>query len=181
MNLPMKMIRHSAVGCFICLLALSSSFDVVRAQSETGQLSGFPQTSIVVAHKGATGMVKMRMDRMEAMGAEMKRIGAMVRDKKGFDGSKISAASERIAQHGRKSNKLFPQGSLKKPTQALPKIWKDWQGFTRAMNAMVRSATVLAEAGRAGNKKRARTAYFALGKSCGACHRTYRVKKKRRP
>ena len=134
----------------------------------------------MIAHEGATGVVKMRMDRMEAMGAQMKLISAMVRGKKRFDGSKIAAASEKIADHGRKSSKLFPKGSWKKPTQALPKVWKDWRGFTRAMNSMVRSATVLAEAGRAGNKKRASTAYFALGKSCVACHRTYRFKKKKR-
>jgi cytochrome c556 len=134
----------------------------------------------VIAHKGATGVVKMRMDRMEAMGAQMKLISAMVRGKKRFDGSKIAAASEKIADHGRKSGKLFPKGSWKKPTQALPNVWKDWRGFMRSMNTMVRSATVLAEAGRAGNKKRASTAYFALGKSCVACHRNYRFKKKKR-
>ncbi len=159
--------------------ALPVSAEGVRVQSGATNIDVFSAIEIVVAHKGATGFVKKRMDRMEAIGAEMKLIGAMVRGKKRFDGSKIAAASERIARHGRKMNKLFPKGSWKKPTHALPKVWKDWRGFTRAMNTMVRSATVLAEAGRAGNKKRARAAHIALGKSCIGCHRTYRLKKKK--
>jgi cytochrome c556 len=180
MKLPMKIIKNLPVALFAVLLALPAGSSLGYAQSSAPQNGAFPTKNIVIAHEGATGVVKMRMDRMEAMGAQMKLISAMVRGKKRFDGSKIAAASEKIADHGRKSSKLFPKGSWKKPTQALPKVWKDWRGFTRAMNSMVRSATVLAEAGRAGNKKRASTAYFALGKSCVACHRTYRFKKKKR-
>jgi len=165
MNLPMKIIRNLLIALFAVFGALSAASHVVYAQSGSIQNGAFPTKDFVIVHKGAMGVVKMRMDRMEAMGAEMKRIGAMVRGKKRFDGSKIAAASEKIADHGRKSSKLFPKGSGEKPTQALPKVWKDWRGFTRAMNSMVRSATVLAEAGRAGNKKRASTAYLALGKS----------------
>jgi cytochrome c556 len=180
MNLPMKIIRNLPVVLFAFLLALSAGSNLAHAQSSAMQNGVFPTKNITIVHKGATGIVKMRMDRMEEMGVQMKLIGAMVRGKKRFDGSKIAAASEKIAEHGRKSSRLFPKGSWKKPTQALPKIWKDWRGFTRAMNSMVRSATVLAETGRAGNKKRASTAYFALGKSCVACHRNYRFKKKKR-
>jgi len=180
MNLPMKIIRNLSVALFAIFLALPAVSNPGHAQSSAIQNGAFPTKNILIAHKDATGIVKMRMDRMEAMGTEMKRISAIVRGKKRFDGSKIAAASEKIAEHGRKSSRLFPKGSGKKPTRASPKIWKDWRGFTRAMNAMVRSATVLAEAGRAGNKKRASNAYFALGKSCMACHRNYRFKKKKR-
>jgi len=179
MNLPMKNIRTLSIAFFAGFVALFVASHVAHAQSKTGKNGLFPTKSVVIAQKSATGVVKMRMDHMKAMGTEMKRIGAMVRGKKRFDGSKIAAASEKIADHGRKSSKLFPKGSWQNPTRALPKIWKDWRGFTRAMNSMVRSAIVLAESGRAGNKARANTAFIALGKSCGACHRNYRVKKKK--
>ena len=179
MNAPMKLPGYISAFFLTAFWALPLNADAVRVESRVGNPDRSSAVDIVVAHKGATGFVKKRMNRMEAIGAEMKQIGAMVRGKKRFDGSKIAAASERIAQHGRKLNRLFPKGSLKKPTQASPKVWKDWRGFTRDMNTMVRSATVLAEAGRAGNKNRARAAYIALGKSCIACHRTYRLKKKK--
>ncbi len=175
----MNIIKNLSVGLFALFLVLPAGSHLAQAQPGAAQNSVFPAKNFVIASNGATGVVKMRMDRMKAMGTEMKRIGAMVRGKRRFDGSKIAAASEKIADHGRKSSKLFPKGSWQKPTRALPKIWKDWRGFTRAMNSMVRSATVLAEAGRAGNKGRANTAFIALGKSCGACHRNYRVKKKK--
>ena len=180
MNFPMKIISNFPVAFFAFLLALSAGSHLAHAQSNAIENAAFLTNNIVIAHEGAAVVVKMRMDRMEAMGSQMKLISAMVRGKKRFDGSKIAAASEKIADHGRKSSRLFPKGSGGKPTQASPEVWKDWQGFTRAMNSMVRSATVLAEAGRAGSKKHASTAYFALGKSCLACHRNYRLKKKKR-
>ena len=164
---------------FVFLLTLSIGAENIHAQSLNEKNVLFSSKELVVAHKGATGVIQMRMDHMKAMGSEIKRIGAMIRGKRPFDGSQISAASERIIGHGHKFNGLFPEGTWNKPSRASQKVWKDWGGFTLAMNKMVRAATILAESGRAGNGNQVKAAFRGLGKSCSGCHRVYRVKKKR--
>ena len=165
---------------FVQLLLLSIGAGNTHAQSISEKSVLFSSNKLIVAHKGATGVIQMRMDHMKAIGAEIKKIGAMIRGKRPFDGSQIAAASERIIGYGYKFNGLFPEGTWKEPSQASQKIWKDWSGFTLAMNKMVRAATILAESGRAGNVSQGKASYRALGKSCSGCHRVYRVKKNRR-
>lgn len=179
MDFSMNKITRNAGLIFVLLLTLSMGIEDVHAQSKDGRNVVFPSNELVIAHKGATGVIRTRMDHMKAMGTEIKKIGTMIRGKRPFDGSQIAAASERIIGHGHKFNGLFPEGTWKEPSRASLKIWKDWGSFTLAMNKMVRAATILAESGRAGNSSQVKAAYRALGKSCSGCHRIYRVKKKR--
>jgi len=173
---PMNKARRYAELLFVLLLTLSIGVGDVHAQSKNGKNVVFPSNNLVIFHKAATGIIQIRMDSMKLMGAEIKRISAMIRGKRPFDGSKIAAASERIAGHGHKFSRLLPEGTWNKPSRVSPKIWKDWGGFTLAMNTMVRAATILAESGRAGNRSQIKAAYKALDKSCSGCHRIYRKK-----
>ena len=176
----MNIIKRYLGLLFVKLLTLSIGAGAIHAQSIGEENVKFSSNKLIVAHQDATGVIKMRMDNMKSIGAEIKKIGAMIRGKRPFDGSQIAAASERIIGYGYKFKKLFPEGTGKDPSQASQKIWTDWDGFTLAMNKMVRAATILAESGRAGNVGQVKASYRALGKSCGGCHRVYRVKKKRR-
>ena len=178
------MVLMNKTGCyaeflFVLLLTLSIGVGDIHAQSKNRKNVLFPSNNLAIAHKVAAGVIQIRKDHMKSMGAEIKRISAMIRGKRPFDGSKIAAASERIAGHGHKSGRLLPEGTWNIPSRASPKIWKDWGGFTLAMNTMVRAATILAESGRAGNRSKVKAAHNALDKSCSGCHRIYRLKKRR--
>lgn len=176
----MNMIKLLAIGSTILSLGIYAGINLSQAKSDVLSNAFFERNKFVIAHKGATGVVKMRMDHMKAIGADMRRISSMVRGKTRFDGLEIAAASKRIAVNGLKFNKLFPEGTSGEPSQASEKIWKDWQGFNRAMNTMVKSTAYLAKVASGGNTNEVKVGYRGLGKTCSGCHRNYRVKRKSR-
>lgn len=101
-------------------------------------------TSVVVAHGGATGIVKKRMDFMESMGDAMKEVTAMMRGKQIYDAARLRKLAGTIGDHGGEAlTKLFPEGSLDKPTEALPAIWTDWERFSALANRLSDYATAL--------------------------------------
>ncbi len=82
------------------------------------------------AHEGATGVVGERMRAMEAVGDAMKVISAMFRGQRDYDADAVREAADVIAGHGSEHlTRLFPDGSLDHPTEALPAIWQDWDRF----------------------------------------------------
>lgn len=86
--------------------------------------------SFVQAHGGATGVVKERMELMKALGDTMKTMKAMFQNKTPHDAGEIRKAAKTIRSlSGEKITKLFPEGSLDKPSEALPSIWKNWGHF----------------------------------------------------
>lgn len=101
-------------------------------------------TSVVMAHGGATGIVKKRMDFMESMGDAMKEITAMMRGKQAYDAGRLRALAGTVGDHGGEAlTKLFPEGSLDKPTEALPAIWTDWERFSALADRLSDYATAL--------------------------------------
>ena len=135
--------------------------------------------NVAVAHMGATGTVKQRMDLMEAIGKSMKEIGAMVRGRVAVDSSRAAAAAQEIAAHGRHMPKLFPPESNRAPSEARPIIWQQRAEFNASAAAMVNAAEALAVAASTADRGALKSAYRALGKTCKDCHRVYRAKKKK--
>ena len=86
--------------------------------------------SAAFAHKGAAGVVKERMDAMEAMGDALKSLKPMIRGQAEMDKDKVKAAGQLFYQHsGQALIQLFPEGSLHKPTEAKEDIWQQWGRF----------------------------------------------------
>jgi cytochrome c556 len=72
---------------------------------------------------------------------------------------------------------LFPPGTDKgHDTKALPKIWTDMAGFTKAASNYEDAAKALQAAAKAGDAKAFAAAFKQTGKACGACHKAYRAK-----
>lgn len=85
---------------------------------------------IAVAHSGATGVVKQRMDGMGAMGDSIKRIAPMFQGELGYDANAVRAAAQTIRSHaGETMTKLFPEGTNAMPSEAKDSIWKNWEDF----------------------------------------------------
>ena len=107
-----------------CLLLLGLTWSTVFAPSERAQ-----------AHKGAMGVVKLRMESMKGMADSMKTITKMLRGEIEYNSNALADLGAMIeAQAGEKLTKQFPKGSLDDPTEARPEIWQDWAAFEKSAN-----------------------------------------------
>lgn len=132
-------------------------------------------TTLALAHEGATGVVKERMELMKRQQSDMKLIGDMAKGKTPFDAAKATLAASDVATTAKKIQDLFPQGSDGHPSDALPAIWKEWDRFTGNAKELETSADALG-AVLAGGNDGWKPAFQKLTDSCKACHETYRAK-----
>lgn len=95
----------------------------------------------VVAHGGATGVVKERMDLMEDMKDVVKEVSAIFKGETDYNADTIRKAAETIKTHsGEAMTKLFPEGSLSGHSEAKPLIWDEWQRFKKLSDRQVKLA-----------------------------------------
>ena len=139
-------------------------------------------TTAVLAHKGATGVVKERMDQMGTIAKSMKAMGAMFKGAVPYDADTIAELSRKIAGlGGDRLTAIFPDGSLQHPSEALPTVWSDWDRFSQLAEKMKVAASALAEGAgndREGAAARSPDALFReLASTCKSCHQDFRIKK----
>lgn len=100
-----------------------------------------------LAHSGATGVMKERMDGMMAMGEAVKDITPMMRGKVDYDPQAVRAFSEEVRRHsGTAMTRLFPEGSNGKPSEAKEAIWTDWEEFEKLAEQLHMLSLGLSEA-----------------------------------
>lgn len=133
--------------------------------------------SMAWAHGGATGIVKERMENMKAMGNNMKSVAAMIKGERPFDAVAIATAAGQVSSHADKIPAMFPKGSNEKPSEALPKIWEDWDRFVELGKSLKIEAGNLKEAAEGGDKRAIMVGFAKTGKVCSACHTDYRIEK----
>ncbi|BBB24938.1 c-type cytochrome [Amphritea japonica] len=98
-------------------------------------------TQQVIAHGGATGVVKERMDLMEDMKDSVKAVSAIFKGETDYSADTIRKAAETIKTHsGDAMTKLFPEGSLSGHSEAKPLIWDEWQRFKLLSDRQVKLA-----------------------------------------
>lgn len=148
----------------------------------------------VYAHRGATGIVKERMDAMMSLGGAMKALTAMMRGKQPYDVERVKTYARTIARHGGEGmTRLFPEGSLQHPSRAKPAIWADWERFSALATELTAYAGALTSA--AANRRPGQggpvpvdptpeqlatmapdVVFKRLRRTCSDCHRTFRRK-----
>ncbi len=159
-----------------------------------------------IAHGGATGFVKERMDAMSAISKAMKTIGQMMQGKEPYDAAAVRLHVATIKSHaGLALTRLFPPDSLQKPSEAKEEIWTNWQEFEVLANQLSVYAEGLEHS--ADNKRMhigtygtdhmrdgmmtsgkmpdvmqlsqmpAEGVFNMLAKTCSACHQQFRLKK----
>jgi len=134
-------------------------------------------TSLAYAHGGAKGVVKERMDLMSDIGKKMKSIAAMVKGEAEFNPASIETSAKAIAEHSGKINALFPKSTPMKPSEALPAIWQDWDGFSKLSDELGVQASKLAETAKGADKRAIMMEFAKTGKICSTCHTDFRLKK----
>jgi cytochrome c556 len=135
----------------------------------------FAATSL--AHEGAKGVVKERMDLMKSQKNAMKVIGDMAKGKKTFNAAKAAKAARDLEATTQKIPELFPKGSNGHPSEALEAVWTEWDRFTGDAHDAEAAAKALAAAVETSGQDW-KAAFQAMTDACKSCHESFRAKEK---
>jgi cytochrome c556 len=125
-----------------------------------------------LAHEGATGVAKDRMDLMGDMSKRLKDISRRLSANR--DLSAIAADAKAIDDIAPRIPSLFPQGSDKGITDAKPAIWEHWNDFLADTNKLREETGKLATLASSGDARALSEQYRSVAKACIACHDSFR-------
>lgn len=128
--------------------------------------------TMAVAHEGATGIAKERMDLMEAMSKDMKEISRRVNANR--DLAAIGPIAQRIHDRAPQIAGLFPEGSGTGVTDAKSEIWRNWTAFEAGTQKLAAESAALAALGSAADPRAVGTQFTALIRACTGCHTDFR-------
>ena len=134
--------------------------------------------TLALAHEGATGVVKERMDLMKRQQKDMKLIGDMAKGKTPFDAAKAAEAARDISLTAKKIHELFPEGSEGGKSEALPSIWKDWDRFAGNAYDLESVADDLASSLDDGAAQDWKATFQKVTDACKSCHQDFRAENK---
>ena len=124
------------------------------------------------AHKGATGIVKERMDNFKASQMALKQVLAASK-RNDFDA--IVPLANQIKNWAEIMPTKFPSGSDGPPSEAAPAIWTDFEGFKSAAKENFEAASLLEVTALNGDAKATAKAIKKLAGTCKSCHQSYRL------
>jgi cytochrome c556 len=119
-------------------------------------------------------VIKERQENRKQTAAAMRAVKGIV-DAKGPTAGAVEQAAK-IKQLQVAFDKMFPAGSDKGETKALPTVWSDWAGFQAASKNADAAYDKLAVAAGSGDMAALTAAFGDAGKACGACHDKFRAK-----
>ena len=119
-------------------------------------------------------VIKQRQDNRKETAATMRSIKGVI-DAKG-DVKAVVASAAKLKQLENAFEKMFPAGSDKGETKALPTVWSDSAGFQAASKNADAAYDKLAVAAGSGDLAAVTAAFGDTGKACGACHDKFRAK-----
>ena len=124
-----------------------------------------------LAHKGAMGIVKERMDKFEASEKATKRIKqALSRG----DTAVVMAEADILVSWAREMDSYFPENSNQSPSEAKDEIWLQWDEFVDAIQSFDSAAQALVDAAATEDPRAIRGAFKEMTKSCKSCHQRFR-------
>lgn len=131
-----------------------------------------------VAHDGATGIVKERMDAMSHVGGTMKTLSKMASGEIPFDGKAASLATKGIVKNMANFTAKFPEGSDAHPSEAGPAIWTNNTEFATIAKQLEDAATKATRTLADATDNSVVAGVMAdMSKTCKACHTKFRVKR----
>ena len=124
-----------------------------------------------LAHKGAIGIVKERMDKFEASEKATKRIKqALSRG----DTAVVMAEAEFLVSWASEMDSYFPENSNQSPSEAKDEIWLQWDDFVGAIQSFDQAAQALIDAAATKDPRAMGSAFKEMTKSCKSCHQQFR-------
>src|SRR5260370_3572372 len=117
---------------------------------------------------GQDDVIKQRQENRKQVGATMRAIKGVI-DAKG-DVKAIVPQTAKLKELQLAFEKMFPAGSDKGDTKALPVVWSDSAGFMAASKDADRAYEKLAVAAGSGHLPAVTAAVTDTGEACGALH-----------
>lgn len=132
--------------------------------------------SASLAHDGATGVIKQRMDQMGTLKSAMKMIGDMLKADAEPKQKTVSEAAALVqAASGAHLVALFPEGSLMAPSEATAAVWQNREAFEMLARRLEQGGVALAQSAE-GTRQDVVGAFTALSETCKSCHEQFRMK-----
>lgn len=127
-----------------------------------------------LAHQGVKDPgVMARMEGMKTVGKAMDLLEDMAAGKRPLDLIQAQGAKAAIARHLGEAEALFKEPHSDPKSEALPKIWEDYAGFTASLDKAWDATTKL----RVRNLDALRATLPITGQGCLDCHKVYRKEK----
>jgi cytochrome c556 len=135
--------------------------------------------AIAQAQTGAAGAIDTRQQAMKANGGAMRALTPIVRGEQPWNQQTAVQAATTLNNTGKAIPSVFPQGSGPEAgkTDALPAIWQNWSDFQTKAKALETESAKLLQLAQSGDEAGFKAQFPAVGRACGGCHETYRVKK----
>jgi cytochrome c556 len=122
--------------------------------------------------------VKQTQTIMKGNGKNAGALAAMVKGEKPYDQATVDTAIAQFDDTAKKLPTLFPESTKGlKPEgdyYASPKVWEDKAGFDEHVASFAKA--VSDAKGKIKDLDTLKVAFPVIGKQCGGCHETYRVK-----
>ena len=136
-----------------------------------------PAPTAPVTPEQAQALFHERHEGMEAIGKATKTVKQTL-DSGSPDTTAIKTAAARIDGLAQKSSGWFPAGTgqtVLPKTRALPAIWEKPEDFAAKDRNFAQAASALKAAADSGDVEAVKARFADLGKTCKACHDTYRA------
>jgi cytochrome c556 len=135
--------------------------------------------AIAEAQTNAAASITTRQDAMKAQGGAMRTLTPIVRGEQPWNQQAAVQAATTLNNTAKAIPTVFPQGSGPDAgkTDALPVIWQNFGDFQAKSKALETESAKLLQLAQAGDEAGFKAQFPAVGRTCGGCHETYRVKK----
>ncbi len=131
--------------------------------------------------RGAESPEKIQKNRTATMKSINKALRGIRVFVKNGQMKELAEASMKVAKLVDRIPELSPKGSaFGEKSRIRPEVWDDFDRYKKLTGESSAAARTLAKVAESGNMKAAAGAFSTRGKSCGACHKPFRKKKKKR-
>jgi len=132
---------------------------------------------LAAADQTPAEIIKARQDHFKDMGRSMKAIVDQLKSGS-IDKTVVTEAAKKVADYSKQIPTWFPKGSGPESgvkTLAKPEIWEKPADFQAAAEKLPPEADKLVEAAATGDAAMIGAQLQATGKTCGGCHKPFRV------
>jgi cytochrome c556 len=121
-------------------------------------------------------LVKQRQAAMTLIAKYFGPIGAMVNGKIPYNADVVARNATYVENLAQMPWDGFHESTKGEKSAARPEIWSNTKGWQEAADRLQAETVKLAAAARAKDEAGVKAQFPAVGKSCGACHDSFRVK-----
>ena len=125
----------------------------------------------LLAHEGAKGVVKERMDKFKMSKKLMQSIHKSIQNE---DFATIEKSATTLYNWSKEMIKYFPEGSDGAPSEASADIWLDPDGFKKAVNNFELATLKLINKSKEKDFDMTVESFRSLARTCKGCHQKFR-------